>query len=147
MKLNTGDMKDAEGNVYGDVFAPDFVPAKDADGYMTIRLTYDGANALMTAYILKSGDGSKESDWLKLQEAPYVVNASGDSMAFAFVSYSSVTHCKVKDAKIYKGSIVTAGSDNGPAETADNFVALSIAMAVLSAGAVVVLTTKRKRFF
>lgn len=165
MKLNTGDMKDADGKVYGDVFAADFVPATDADGFMTIRLTYDGANKLMTAYILKSGDGSKEADWLKLQEAPYEVNASGDSMAFAFVSYSSATQCKVKDAKIYKGSIVTANSGSTGdsttggtaggssssgdenAKTADSFACIMIAMTVLSAGAVVALTTSRKRFF
>lgn len=131
----------------------DFVGAKDADGYYTVRLTFDGPNATATAYILKTGTGAKESDWAKLTSSVYdIVEGKEDLVSFWIYTYQSATHAKIKDVKYFKGLVtgVDAPADETPDEpskTADTFTGMIVALFVLSAGAVVTLTTSRKRFF
>ena len=144
MRKNSGTQKDADGNAIAGVFAEDLKYAKDADGFVTMRLTFDGPSATYTAYI-QAENGS----WTKIISSPYTV-ATGDCVAFCIYSQRSVTHAIVKNVNIYKGEPKSAASTpdvDEPSKTADTFTGMIVALFVLSAGAVVTLTTSRKRFF
>ena len=150
MRRNSGTLKNGE-EPYAGVFAENLTPVKDADGFYTMRLTFDGPTATYTAYILTSGTGAKDSDWTKVIDAPYTV-AEGDNVAFAMYTQFTTTHAKIKNVNYYKGLVtgVNAPVDETPDEpskTADTFTGMIVALFVLSAGAVVTLTTSRKRFF
>jgi len=169
MRRNSSTLKDANDNAYAGVFDANLTPVKTNDGYYTMRLTFDGTTATYTAYILTAGTGAKDTDWTKLIDAPYTITA-GDCMAFAIYCQSSALHCKVKDVNIFKGLVTgvadtssddtttgteatteattggSSSSDDENAKTADSFAGIVIAMALLSAGAVVALTTNRKKF-
>ena len=158
MRRNSGVLFKGTEDEKSGVFADTVKPVKSNDGYYTMRLTFDGTTATYTAYILTAGTGAKDSDWTKLIDAPYNIE-DGSSMAFAIYCQSSALHCKVRNVNFYKGLVngvadtsaggttggsSSSGDDN--AKTADNFASIVIAMALLSAGAVVVLTTNRKKF-
>ncbi|MBE6960067.1 MAG: hypothetical protein E7448_05020 [Ruminococcaceae bacterium] len=89
----------------------------DADGYVTAMLVYEGSSLLMTAYIRAegAGDGSKESDWIKVEELTYV--PSEDCMGFFIYSYYVTdVNVTVKDAKLYKGKIFAEEKPVQPTE-------------------------------
>ena len=135
----------------------------DSDGYSTIMLVYDGGNAKVYAYLRAqgAGDGSKESDWIKLEECKLKVDDNwqdtyGNMGVFVYSYYVDSVDAIVKDAKIYKGNLIgstvsvspvapnVAETPTPPASTADTFSALPIALMVLSGAAVAVLVSKKK---
>lgn len=78
----------------------------DEDGFITAMLVYEGATLTLTAYIRAegAGDGSKESDWVKVEELIYV--PGDDCMGFfIYAYYVDIVNVTVKDAKLYKGKI------------------------------------------
>ena len=91
----------------------------DSDGYVTAMLVYEGSSLLMTAYIRAegAGDGSKESDWVKVEELTYV--PSDDCMGFFMYSYYVTdVNVTIKDAKLYKGKIFAEEEPVKPTEPA-----------------------------
>lgn len=136
----------------------------DSEGYSTIMLVYDCNNAKVLAYVRAqgAGDGSKETDWIKLEECVLKQNDSftdtfGCMGVFVYAYYLDAVDAIVKDAKIYKGNLigstvsvspvapnVTPEPPAPPAETADTFSALPIALMVLSAAAITVVVNKKK---
>ena len=150
MRRNSGTLKN--GDVpYAGVFADSLTPVKDADGFYTMRLTFDGTTATYTAYILTSGTGANDADWTKIIDAPYTV-AEGDNVAFAMYTQFTTTHAKIKNVKYFKGLVTgVAGSTTPsnpvtppPADTADTFSALPVALLVLSGTAVAVIIKKKE---
>ena len=129
-------------------------PVKDNEGFYTVRMTFDGATATATAYILTKGTGANESDWTKLIDAAYNVEANS-SMAFAAYAQSASTHAKIKNVKYFKGLVTGVAAPSTPdtpttpdtpsnPETADTFSALPVALLVLSGAAVAVILKKKE---
>lgn len=142
MRKNSGTQKIGDEACAG-VFAEDLSYAEDANGFVTMRLTFDGPSATYTAYIQ-----AKDGSWTKIIDAPYTV-ADGDCVAFCIYSQRSVTHAIVKDVNIYKGAPAastpsTPSTPSGPSETADTFSALPVALLVLSGAAVAVIIKKKE---
>lgn len=87
----------------------------DADGFVTAMLVYEGSAMTMTAYILAegAGDGSKESDWIKVEALTYV--PADDCMGFMmYAYYINTVDVTVKNVNLYKGKIFTM---DAPPET------------------------------
>jgi hypothetical protein len=87
----------------------------DADGFVTAMLVYEGSAMTMTAYILAegAGDGSKESDWIKVEQLTYV--PADDRMGFMmYAYYINTVDVTVKNVNLYKGKIFTM---DAPPET------------------------------
>ncbi|MBE6975977.1 MAG: hypothetical protein E7439_02120 [Ruminococcaceae bacterium] len=147
MRRNSGTLKN--GDVpYAGVFDAALSPVKDADGFYTMRLTFDGTTATYTAYILTKGTGANESDWTKVIDAPYNIE-DNSSMAFAVYTQYTTTHAKIKNVNYYKGLVtgVTASAPSNPEQpdpTADTFSALPVALLVLSGAAVAMMVAKKK---
>ncbi|MBP3478972.1 MAG: hypothetical protein J6K03_05755, partial [Oscillospiraceae bacterium] len=114
LRSRSAKLKDAEGNDAVGVFAETVTPVK-IDGYYTVRLTFDGTTATVTAYILTNGTGAKDSDWTKLTAAGYNVG-DANNMAFAVYCQSSALHCKIKNVNIYKG-LVTGVADTSAGDS------------------------------
>ena len=142
----------------------------DADGFVTVMLVYEGSSLTLTAYIRAegAGNGSKESDWVKLESLTYV---PGDDcmglMLYAY--YVNSVDAVVKDANLYKGKIFTkdepvvqptekpttkptTAPTEAPAETpVENpaqfpwGIVIGIAAAVIVAAVVVVIVLKKKK--
>ena len=142
MRRNSGTQKDADGNAIAGVFDAAMVPVKDNDGFMTVKLTFDGTTATFTSYILTSGTGANASDWTKIADAPYTVS-TGDYMAFAVYGQKTSTHAKIKNVNIYKGLVTGAESAPSNPETGDTFTALPVALLVMS-GAALAFVLKKK---
>lgn len=86
----------------------------DADGYVTAMLVYEGSALNLSAYIRAegAGDGTKASDWIKLEDLIYV--PSDDCMGFlVYTYYIKSVDAVIKDVNIYKGMIFN--SDAPPA--------------------------------
>ena len=82
----------------------------DEDGFITVMLVYEGPAITMTAYIRAegAGDGSKESDWIKVEDLVFIPGGE-DLMGFMIYTYYVETvNVTVKDAKLYKGKIFEA---------------------------------------
>ena len=127
-------------------------PVKDADGFYTVRLTFDGTTATYTAYILTSGTGANDSDWTKVIDAPYNIE-DNSSMAFAVYTQYTTTHAKIKNVKYFKGLVngvaapstpSTPSNPVTPPPTGDVFTALPVALLVLSGAAIAVVLKKKE---
>ena len=80
--------------------------AVDADGFVTIKIVYDGTTSQFQSAILaaNAGDGSKESDWIYLETQKMVLDDTDDAMGFMVYSYYNVVDTTIKDVQLYKGT-------------------------------------------
>lgn len=144
----------------------------DDDGFVTAMLVYDGPTMTMTAYLRAdgAGDGSKESDWVLVEEMFYV--PSSDCMGILFYTYYiQDVNVTVKDVCIYKGLLYTPEEPVAPPTEAPTTkpttkptekpaasepaaaapsefpwgVVIGIAAAVVVATVVVILVLKKKK--
>jgi VIT1/CCC1 family predicted Fe2+/Mn2+ transporter len=113
-------------------------------------MTFDGTTGTVTAYILTKGTGANDSDWTKLIDAAYNVEANS-SMAFAAYAQSASTHAKIKNVKYFKGLVTGVAASSTPetpvtppAPTGDVFSALPVALLVLSGAAIAVVLKKKE---
>ncbi len=81
----------------------------DADGFVTFLLIYDGINQKFAAYILAKGatDINSADSWLQVQSGKMVQNNVADGIGFATFSHYAAVDATIKDAKLYKGTLVT----------------------------------------
>lgn len=146
----------------------------DTDGFVTTMLVYEGSALSLTAYIRAegAGDGSKASDWVKVEELIYVPGE--DCMGFlVYAYYIQDVDAEIKDVNIYKGKIFapdappateptepesepttaptqapTQAPTEAPTETPAEFpwgVVIGIAAAVVVIAVVVVIIIKKKK--
>jgi hypothetical protein len=150
LRRNSGVLEKGTENEKSGVFDAALTPVKDAEGYVTVRMTFDGTTGTVTAYILTKGTGANDSDWTKLIDAAYNVEANS-SMAFAAYAQSASTHAKIKNVKYFKGLVTGVAASSTPetpvtppAPTGDVFSALPVALLVLSGAAIAVVLKKKE---
>ncbi|MBE6976655.1 MAG: hypothetical protein E7439_05615 [Ruminococcaceae bacterium] len=88
----------------------------DSEGFVSVMLVYDGAALNMSAYLRAegAGDGSKQSDWVKVEDLVYV--PADDCMGFMiYAYYIQEVNATVKDVNIYKGLIYEPAEEEPPA--------------------------------
>ena len=90
----------------------------ETDGFLTVMITYDGAEDKIDSYLLAKGAaGDKAEDWLKVESAKMGLNAIADCMGFMFYCHYAAVDMTVKDAKIYKGFIIEVPEETKPETT------------------------------
>ena len=153
LRRNSGTLKVDDVACAG-VFDAALTPVKDNEGYYTVRMTFDGPTATVTAYILTSGTGANDADWTKVIDAPYNIE-DNSTMAFAAYAQIASTHAKIKNVKYFKGLVTGVAAPSTPdtpttpdtpsnPETGDVFTALPVALLVLSGAAIAVVLKKKE---
>ena len=105
--------------------------AVDADGFITLMIEFNGPESNFTSFILAegAGDGTKESDWIKIETQKMTLNKVADAMGFMVYICYTVVNTTIKDVEIYKGTKIdypepetepetTKPAGNTPAESA-----------------------------
>ncbi len=98
--------------------------AVDADGFVTCMVEYDADNKEMSSYVMAegAGDGTKESDWIKLETQNMQTNMVDDYIGLKLYVCYTVVDSDLKDVQLYKGfrfehSVETEPEETKPAAT------------------------------
>lgn len=79
--------------------------AQDADGFMTLKMEFDGANKTFTGYFLAEGKtGEKAEDWLKWGTQSISVKEN-DCMGFMLYLFRTATDTTIRNVEIYKQAV------------------------------------------
>ncbi len=88
--------------------------AQDADGFMTLKMVFDGSTKEFVGYFLADGKtGENASDWIEWNKQLISVKEN-DCMGFMLYLYRTATDTTVRNVKIYKEA-VTPPTETNPA--------------------------------
>ena len=80
--------------------------AEDADGFMTMKLEFDGANQRFSGFILANGKtGEKAEDWIQYDSQKMSLDDTDDNFGFMVYLFRIATDTTVKNVKIYKQDV------------------------------------------
>ncbi len=93
--------------------------AVDADGFVTCMVEYDATNKEMSSYVMAegAGDGTKESDWIKLETQTMQTNMVDDAIGLKLYICYTVVDTDLKDVQLYKGFRFEHPVETEPVET------------------------------
>lgn len=83
--------------------------AVDTDGFITLKVDYNGGAGAVIAYVLaKDKTGANDSDWIKLCAAEMEMDATDDSFGFLLYNYHVEVNTTIKNVQIYKRTVTPA---------------------------------------
>ena len=86
--------------------------AQDADGFMTMKMVFDGATKTFTGYFLAEGKtGENAADWLEWKSQPISVKEN-DCMGFMVYLYRTATDTTIRNVQIYKQAVQPEAETN-----------------------------------
>ena len=98
------------------------------DGFMTVKLIYNGATRKTSNYYLAAGQsGENEADWIKIDEQRFALDTTADAFGFVLYTYRpSVTDTTIKDVKIYKETVEAETPAPGVSPTEEDRTAVNV---------------------
>lgn len=76
---------------------------EDAEGFVTMKVVYDGYNRTFVSYILSDNKtGENDEDWIKIEEQSMTMNLAPDAFGFMIYAHYNCIDTTIKNVRVYK---------------------------------------------